>query len=69
MRAEPLRDDAFTAERAGMFEDGRAIADEMLIEGNTVADASEELGEPRLALLERLPAEVGAVELDQVERA
>jgi hypothetical protein len=41
----------------------------MLIEGYAVADVSEEIGERRLATLERLPAEVGAVELYEVESA
>jgi hypothetical protein len=37
--------------------------------GDAVADASEEIGERRLATLERLPAEVGTVELYEIESA
>ena len=52
-----------------MPEDRRAVAGEMRIIGNAVAGISEEIGELRLAVLERLLAEVLAVELDQIERA
>ena len=67
--AEPLRDDAFAAESAGVLEDGRAVAVEMLVEGDTVAGVAEQIGEHGLAALDRLPAKVLAVEFDQIEGA
>ena len=68
-RAEPLRDDALTAEGAGVLENGRAIALIMLIERFPVGSVSEQIGEHGLAALDRLPPEVLAVELDQIEGA
>ncbi len=41
----------------------------LLIVCDAVGDGSEELGEPRFALLDRPPAEVLAIELEQVESA
>ena len=38
-----------------------AVAGEMLIERDTVADAAEEISERRLAVFERLPPKIGAV--------
>ena len=61
VRSETLRDDAFTAERARVAEDAGAVAGEMLIERDTVADAAEEISERRLAVFERLPPKIGAV--------
>ena len=69
LRAEPLRDDALAAERAGVLEDDRAVALEMLIERDAVAGVSEQIGERGLAALDRLPPEVLAVEFDQIESA
>jgi hypothetical protein len=60
-RSKSLRDDAFAAERARMAEDDRAVASEMLIVDDAVFDLSKEVGERRLALFERVPAEVLAV--------
>jgi hypothetical protein len=39
----------------------------MAVEGDAVANASQQIGERRLAVFERSPAEILAVELDQVE--
>jgi hypothetical protein len=50
-----------------MAEDARAVAGEMPVEGDAVGAATEKLGEPRLAVLERSPAKVLTVELDEVE--
>jgi len=69
LRAQPLRHDPLAAERASVVEDDCAIASEMLIERDAVADASEELGECRFAPLERPPAQVHAVELNQIKGA
>jgi len=52
-----------------MLEDGHAIALEMLVEGDTVAEAAQEFGKRCLAVFEWLPPEVRAVHLDQVESA
>ena len=41
----------------------------MLIEGYPVASVLEQIGEHGLAALDRLPAEVLAVEFNQIERA
>src|SRR5262249_11179756 len=48
VRAESLRDDGFGAERARMTEDACAVAAEMLIEGDAIANVSEEVGHRRL---------------------
>src|SRR5262249_5984313 len=69
MRSEPLRDDALAAERARMAEDARAVAVEVLIEGDAIANVSEEIGERCLAIFQRLPAKVLAVEFDEIESA
>ena len=66
-RAEALRHDAFATERAGVLENGRAVALVMLIERDPVAGVSEQIGEHGLAVLDRLPPEVLAVEFSQVE--
>ena len=68
-RAEALRHDALATERAGVLENGRAVALVMLIEGDPVAGVSEQIGEHGLAVLDRLPPEVLAVEFGQVESA
>jgi hypothetical protein len=50
-----------------VLENGHAIALEMLVEGYAVAGAAKEIGVRALALLERLLAEIEAVEFDQIE--
>jgi hypothetical protein len=42
----------------------RAVAGEMLFEGNPIEDAADEFGQRRLAVLDGLPAKVLAIELD-----
>jgi hypothetical protein len=69
VRTKSLRDDALAAERARMAEDVRAVAVEMLIEGDAIANVSEEIGERCLAIFQRLPAKVLAVEFDEIESA
>jgi hypothetical protein len=56
-RSKPFRYDALAAERAGMRENLRAVACEVVVEGNTVAGVSEKISERALAALERLLAE------------
>jgi hypothetical protein len=53
MRAEPLGYNAFATERTGVPKDGSAIAGEMLVKRQTVVNASEEIGELLLAVLQR----------------
>jgi len=48
--AKALRHDALAAECARMLEDDAAIASEMPIESNSVASASEEIGEQSRAV-------------------
>jgi hypothetical protein len=62
----PLRDDAFKPELAGVLENGRAIAVEMLREANPVA-VREQLSELALAQFKRRGPQIFAVQLDQVE--
>ena len=52
-----------------MLENDQAITCEMLVEGYTVADATKEIGEHVLALLERPLPQIKTVELDQIESA
>ena len=52
-----------------MLENGRAVASEVLVEGYAVADATKEISESVLPVLERPLAKLEAVELDQVEGA
>src|SRR5262249_26893116 len=62
-----LRDNAFKPELAGMDEDGRAVALDMLVE----PDAGPSLGHDRcergLADLKRITPQIVAVQFDQVE--
>ena len=52
-----------------MLEDGRAVTLEVLVRGYAIASVSEEISQHALAVLERLPAEVVAVKLDEIEGA
>ena len=52
-----------------MTEDARAVAVEMLIEGNTIANVLEESRERCLTVFQRPPAKVLAVEFDKIEGA
>jgi hypothetical protein len=67
--AEALRHDALAAESAGVLEDGRTVTFEVLVKGYAIAWFAKEISERVFAGLERLLAEVVAVELDQVEGA
>jgi hypothetical protein len=62
-----LRDDAFEAKLAGMGEDGRAVALDMLVEPDARASLGHDRCERGLADLERVTAQVVAVQFDQVE--
>src|ERR1700686_2309848 len=63
-----LRDDAFGAEPAGMREDGRAVALNVLAILDSRRRLREELCQLGLALLELPRAPVLAIELQKVER-
>ena len=52
-----------------MLENDQAITCEMLVEGYAVADATKEIGEHVLALLERPLPQIKTVELDEIESA
>ena len=66
-RVLPLRRDAFEPELAGMGEDGRAIALDMLVEPDTGAGLGQDRCERGLADLKRITPQVIAVQLDQIE--
>ena len=69
VRGKPFRDDTFAAERTSVLEDDGAVTGEMLIVGDAVLDATQQMGERRLATLQRLAAKVLTVQLDQIEGA
>ena len=52
-----------------MLVNDRAVAAEMLIERDAIVQKSEQSGQPALAVLDRLRADVLAVDLKKVERA
>ena len=52
-----------------MLEDDGAVASEVLVQGNAVLRASQQPGEPMLAMLDRYPPQILAVDLEQVEGA
>jgi hypothetical protein len=63
----PLRHVAFEPHLAGMGEDGRAVAFDMLIEPDAGASLGQDRCERSLANLKRIAPQVVAVQLDQVE--
>ena len=63
----PLRHDAFESHLAGMGKDGRAIALDMLIEPDAGASLGQHARKRGLADLERVTAQVVAVQFDEVE--
>jgi hypothetical protein len=65
-RAEPLRYDALANERTSVLKDNRAIPLIMPVEGNTIADATKEIGERALALFERLSARIHLILQDMM---
>src|SRR5262245_62290857 len=67
-RVLALRDDAFQAKLAGMREDGRAVALDMLVEPDARAGLGQDRCERSLANLKRIAPKVVAVQLDEVER-
>ena len=68
-RTEPRRYGTLTTERAGVLVDGRAIAVEVLIEGDAVMRQPRQPSEAALAVFDRLAAHVVAVHFKQNESA
>jgi hypothetical protein len=66
-RVLSLRHDAFEPHLAGMGEDGRAVAFDMLVEPDTGASLGHDRCERGLADLKRITSQVVAIQLDQVE--
>ena len=66
-RVLPLRDDAFEAKLAGVGEDGRAVALDMLVEPDAGTGLGHDRRERGLADFERIAPQVVAVQLDEVE--
>src|SRR5262245_52070286 len=62
-----LRHDAFQAHLAGVGEDGRAVALNMLVEPDAGAGLGHDRRERGLADLKRIAPQVVAIQLDQVE--
>ena len=67
MESLRLRDDAFETKLAGIGEDGRAVALDMLVESDAGAGPGHDRCERGLADLKRIMPQVVAVQLDQVE--
>src|SRR5262249_26773297 len=66
-RALALRDNAFEAKLAGVGEDGRAVALQMLVEAQARASFGQHTSKRGLADLKRITPQVVAVQLDEVE--
>jgi hypothetical protein len=66
-RVLPLRHDTFEPDLAGMGEDGRAIALDMLVEPDAGACLGQHACKRGLADLKRIAPQVVAIQLDQVE--
>jgi hypothetical protein len=54
-QTEPLRHDALATERTGVLKDNCAIPLIVSVEGDPIADATKEIGERSLAVLDRSP--------------
>ena len=65
-RVLTLRHNAFESHLAGIGEDGRAVALDMLIEPNAEAGLGHDRRERGLAHLQRITPHVVAIQLDQV---
>ena len=63
-RPTALRHDALAAERAGVFEEERAGAVVVLIEGDGLIGLAQKLCQGGLAFLDRLTPQIAAVEFD-----
>jgi hypothetical protein len=61
-RAEPFRDDALAAKRAGVLEDDRAVAAKVLIERDAFMAQPQKAGKPPFTMLDRFGANVLAID-------
>jgi hypothetical protein len=68
-RTEAFRGDTFAPKGAGVPEDDFPVAVEMLVEGDTVIRAAEEIGQRVLTILKARPSDILAVEFDEIEGA
>src|SRR6185503_708501 len=68
-RAEPLRHNALTAERAGVLVEDRAVAVVVLVEDDARMRAAQQISQEGLAVFNRCPAQIPAVEFEQIEGA
>jgi hypothetical protein len=66
---QPLRYNTLGAKRACVPVNDRPVAAAMLVEGYAVGRPAQQLCQSGLALLDRHPAQILLVKLDQVERA
>src|SRR5262245_32674000 len=66
-RPEPLRHDAFEAHLAGVQEYALAIVGEVLVQTQTRKAPTQQARERHLARLQRLPPQVLAIQLEEVE--
>ena len=60
-RTEAFRDDTFAPKGAGVPEDDFPVAVEMLVEGDTVVRAAEEIGQCMLPILKARPSDILAL--------
>lgn len=67
MRPEPLRDNAFAAEFAGVLVDDLAVAIVMFIERNTEAWIAYKSPQFLFAILNRRTAQIMPLEFNQIE--
>jgi hypothetical protein len=68
-RTEAFRDDTFAPKGAGVPEDDFPVAVEMLVEGDAIIRAAEEIGQRVLTILKARPSDILAVEFDEIEGA
>jgi hypothetical protein len=68
-RTEAFRDDTFAPKRAGVPQDDFPVAVEMLVEGDAIIRAAEEVDQRVLTILEARPSDIRAIEFDEVEGA
>src|SRR5262249_29245571 len=66
-RVLPLRHDAFESHLAGMGEDGRAVAFQMLVEAQAKASFGQRTSKRGLADLKWIAPEIVAVQFNEVE--
>ena len=68
-RTEAFRDDTFAPKGAGVPEDDFPVAVEMLVKGDAIIRAAEEIGQRVLTILKACPSDILAIEFDEIEGA